>query len=181
MGKIGDEIRDFVARSYNDEYMDPKELLALADRIDAEMNNKRSYALARAAEAAFVGEPAECSCYGTRESAEAVTAADAYAAYLRILKTAQVEIYYVAPEPNDKAAEMFRREFAAIERKSRKCTFRTVSPAKSEPSTVTEEMDVLQCKTALTFKSDSDDIYALRVMSAMLGELRLCPTLRKTR
>ena len=37
MGKIGDEIRDFVARSYNDEYMDPKELLALADRIDAEM------------------------------------------------------------------------------------------------------------------------------------------------
>lgn len=142
----------------------------LLDRIDAEMNNKRSYALARAAEAAFVGEPAECSCYGTRESAEAVTAADAYAAYLRILKTAQVEIYYVAPEPNDKSAEMFRREFAAIERKSRKCTFRTVSPAKSEPSTVTEEMDVLQCKTALTFKSDSDDIYALRVMSAMLGE-----------
>lgn len=37
MGKVSDEIRDFVKRSYEDEYMDPKELLALADRIDAEM------------------------------------------------------------------------------------------------------------------------------------------------
>jgi len=37
MAKIGDEIRQFVQRSYEDEYMDPKELLALADHIDAEM------------------------------------------------------------------------------------------------------------------------------------------------
>lgn len=37
MTKISDEIRGFVRRSYEDEYMDPKELLALADRIDAEM------------------------------------------------------------------------------------------------------------------------------------------------
>lgn len=37
MDKISDEIRNFVERSYKDEYMDPKELLALADRIDAEM------------------------------------------------------------------------------------------------------------------------------------------------
>lgn len=37
MAKIGDEIRDFVKRSYADEHMDPRELLALADRVDAEM------------------------------------------------------------------------------------------------------------------------------------------------
>ena len=36
MAKIGDEIRDFVKRSYEDEYMDPKELLAIADRVDRE-------------------------------------------------------------------------------------------------------------------------------------------------
>lgn len=36
MAKIGDEIRDFVKRSYEDEYMDPKELLALADLIEPE-------------------------------------------------------------------------------------------------------------------------------------------------
>lgn len=37
MSKISDEIREFVHRSYADEHMDPKELLALADRIDAEL------------------------------------------------------------------------------------------------------------------------------------------------
>ncbi len=142
----------------------------LLDHIDAEMNNKRSYALKRASEVAFSGEGAECSCYGTRGSAEAVTPEEAYAAYLRLLSTAQVEIYYVAPEHNGRAAEMFRREFAAIERHPQKCTFRSVSPVKSEPVTVTEEMDVLQCKTVLTFKSDSDDIYALRVLSCVFGE-----------
>lgn len=37
MKMISDEIREFVQRSYADEHMDPRELLALADRIDAEM------------------------------------------------------------------------------------------------------------------------------------------------
>jgi hypothetical protein len=37
MAKISDEIRGFVQRSYEDEYMDPKELLALADRVDREL------------------------------------------------------------------------------------------------------------------------------------------------
>ena len=37
MSKASDEIRMFVKRSYADEHMDPKELLALADRVDAEM------------------------------------------------------------------------------------------------------------------------------------------------
>ncbi|MCQ2490565.1 MAG: insulinase family protein [Ruminococcus sp.] len=142
----------------------------LLDHIDSEMNNKRSYALERASEIAFAGEPAECPCYSTREAAEAVTASEAYAAYKKLMSTALVEIYYVAPEPNDKAAEMFRREFAAIERRSQECSFRTVSPVKPEPVTVTETMDVLQCKTVLTFKSNSDDIYALRILSALLGE-----------
>lgn len=37
MAKISDEIREFVRRSYADEYMDPRELLAIADRADREM------------------------------------------------------------------------------------------------------------------------------------------------
>ncbi|MGO5267337.1 hypothetical protein ACTQ1D_01460 [Parafannyhessea umbonata] len=37
MSGIGDEIREFVRRSYADEHMDPRELIALADRADTEM------------------------------------------------------------------------------------------------------------------------------------------------
>lgn len=36
MSGIGDEIREFVRRSYKDEHMDPRELLAIADRVDRE-------------------------------------------------------------------------------------------------------------------------------------------------
>lgn len=36
MQSISDEIRHFVERSYKDEHMDPRELLALADRVDRE-------------------------------------------------------------------------------------------------------------------------------------------------
>lgn len=36
MSGIGEEIRKFVRRSYADEHMDPRELLALADRVDRE-------------------------------------------------------------------------------------------------------------------------------------------------
>lgn len=36
MEMISDEIREFVRRSYADEHMDPKELLALANRVDRE-------------------------------------------------------------------------------------------------------------------------------------------------
>lgn len=34
---ISDEIRSFVKRSYADEHMDPRELLAIADRMDREL------------------------------------------------------------------------------------------------------------------------------------------------
>lgn len=37
MEMISDEIREFVRRSYADEHMDPRELIALADRVDTEM------------------------------------------------------------------------------------------------------------------------------------------------
>lgn len=37
MSKISDEIRSFVKRSYADEHMDPRELLAIADRADREL------------------------------------------------------------------------------------------------------------------------------------------------
>ena len=60
---------EFDSESFN---ITKKDLL---DRIDAELNNKRGFAIARAAETAFKGEPAENSCYGTKGSASAVSSA----------------------------------------------------------------------------------------------------------
>lgn len=142
----------------------------LLDRIDAELNNKRGYAISRASEAAFKGEPAENSCCGTQESAEAVSAADAFAAYRRLLETAQIEIYYISSEENDRIPEMFRKSFADIERAPEKVEFESISPVKTEPAEVSDEFDVNQCKMVMSFKTDCQDRYALRMVSTILGE-----------
>lgn len=142
----------------------------LLDRIDAELNNKRGYAVSRASEVAFIGEPAENSCCGTKESADAVSSADAFDAYRKLLETAQIEIYYISAEENDRIPEMFRNAFAGIKRSPEKFSFDGISPAKAELVRASDEFDVNQCKMVMTFKSDCQDRYALRLVSTILGE-----------
>ncbi|MDE6835007.1 MAG: insulinase family protein [Ruminococcus sp.] len=144
-----------------------KELL---DRIDSEINNKRGYALVKGVETAFRGEPAQCMSYGTRKTAESVTAESAYTAYLNLLKTASVEITYVAPEENPTVMEMFSKSFSAIYRNSEKITFSTPSPIKPEVITESEEFDVRQCKMVMAFKYDCPDKYAVKMLNTIWGE-----------
>lgn len=142
----------------------------LLDRIESEINNKRGYAISRAAETAFRGEPAEYSSYGTKESAETVTSEKAYSAYMNLLKTAPVEIHYVAPEENPAVLEMFRENFAKIERVPESAVLKNHSPLKNEVITESDEFDVRQCKMVMTFKTDSDDNYSLKMLNTIWGE-----------
>ena len=142
----------------------------LLDRIDAELNNKRGFALARAAETAFTGEPAENSCYGTKDAASAVGAAEAFRAYERLLRTAQVEIFFVSSQENPKAAELLRESFSEIDRSPEAVAFRNKSPLRDDIVTVQDEFDVRQCKMVLIFKSDSDDTFAMKMLSTIFGE-----------
>lgn len=143
-----------------------KEML---DRIDGELNDKRSYTLSQASKIAYAGEPAENSEYGTRASAEAVTPQSAYQAYLKLLESAQIEIFFVAPSENPDVEKLFADNFAKINRITRRYPFRSVSPLKPQPENATEELDVRQCKIALAFKSDSDDIEALALLATIYG------------
>ncbi len=142
----------------------------MLDRIDAEINNKRGYALVKGMELACKGEPAENSANGTRETASAVTVESAYNAYRRILETAQVEIFYVSPDENTKLPELFRENFSRINRRSHSCVFRTISPFKDETEILSEELDVRQSKMVMCFKTDSDDVFALKMLSTIYGE-----------
>lgn len=142
----------------------------LLDKIDAEINNKRGYAISRAAATAFKGEPAENSCYGTKKSAEKVTAETAYKAYRNLLETAQIEIFYVAPEENTGVQNRLKEEFAKLSRKSESFKFNSHSPVKKTAERVSEEFVVNQSKMVMTFKTDSDDLYAMKLMSMIFGE-----------
>lgn len=142
----------------------------LLDRIEAEINNKRGYAISQATKTAFRGEPAEFSSYGTKETAEAVTAEKAYSAYMNLLRTAIIEIHYVAPEENPLVLEMFRENFANIERVPEKALLKNPSSLKNEVVTESEEFDVRQCKMVLSFKTDCGNIYAVKMLNTIWGE-----------
>ena len=55
------------------------------------------------------------------------------------------------------------------------------SPLKPEPETVSEEFDVRQCKMVLTLKTPSEDIYAMKLLSIILGETATSKLFRNVR
>ena len=143
----------------------------LLDRIEAEINNKRGYAVSQAIETAFCGEPCEYSPCGKKEDAEAVTPESAFKAYKRLLKDAQIEIFFVSPTENNSVKEKLACEFAKIERSApKKYSFSSLSPVKDSVAKPIEELDVNQAKMVMVLKSDLIDEPAMKLTSMILGE-----------
>ena len=60
--------------------------------------------------------PLYVSCYGKKENAEAADSSSTYKAYLDLMKNAQIEIFFVAPEDNPKVMKKLANEFKVVER-----------------------------------------------------------------
>ncbi|WP_049962976.1 pitrilysin family protein [Ruminococcus sp. HUN007] len=141
----------------------------LIESIYSDINNKRWYAMLRAQRHIFKGEPGEYSVYGTVENAEKITPRQAYDAYLWLLKTAVIEIYFVSPVTDHSAKERFRKMFSGMEREVQNVRFRSVSPLKAEVCRVTEKVKMKQTKVIMAFKSATDSKYAATVMARLFG------------
>lgn len=141
----------------------------LLDTIDAEINNKRGYAVLQAHRKAFLNENSGNSPYGDKETASAVTSAQAYSAYKKLLSDAQVEIYFVGSEEDPSVEEKMKQAFSSLERKSVSNKFVALSPAKNDVCRYEEKLDVKQCKMVMAFKSDNEDRYAMKLMNTILG------------
>ena len=142
----------------------------LLDHIGTEIDNKRNYALMKAAETAFCGEPAGSACYGTKEAAEKITASSAFEAYRKILETARVEIFFSLPYDRPDAIQPVIDGFTQMSRRPQDIDFRKISPAKETLSEVREDMEMQQSKMVMVFKSGSEDVFAMKMMSIILGE-----------
>lgn len=142
----------------------------LLDNIDAEINEKRQYAILQANRTAYEGEPAAMSCYGEREAAAALTPASAYEAYVKLLQTAQVEVFFVGPSAVSGLPEQLREIFARIPNRSPETLqFDAPSLLKPEPVTVREQLPVNQCKMVLQWKVSDPDRYAVKLAVLLLG------------
>lgn len=142
----------------------------ILSKIEAEINNKRRYAVRKASQIAYKDEPAQYSAYGTKETVMNVNEEDAYNGFLELIKNAQIEIYYVASQKNDSVKELVSDVFKSIQNTGNTYEFINFSPAKNQPERVSEVLDVNQSKMVLVFKSENEDKYAMKFLSALYGE-----------
>lgn len=145
----------------------------LIDSIEAEINEKRSYAVGQTIKRMFEGEPAGLPRLGFAEDARDITPASETAAYERVLREAQVEILHVGMGDPSAAREIFAAAFAGKERRPAGLVPLALGTAPGTPRQETEEKPVAQSKLCLGFRTGVDArsprLPALRLMCAVLG------------
>ncbi|MGN0674686.1 MAG: insulinase family protein, partial [Oscillospiraceae bacterium] len=141
----------------------------LLDDIEAEINEKRSYAFKRANLNIFKDEPAAVSVKGDKSHAKKITAKSAYEQYKMLLKTAQVEIIFVGAEESESCKKILTEAFASVDRDFAADNTSEKSKVKSEICRVTEKHDVAQSKMVMAFKTDYENIVVMKLMNAVFG------------
>ena len=141
----------------------------LLDDIDAAVNDKRAFALRRATEIAFAGEPAAIPPQGNRPAAEAVTAADCFRIWQEVLCTAPVDLIAVLPAEKPLLRERLTAAFSGIPRAPQSVSFSAPSPLRQTVQTVTEEMDMTQSRLILTYQYDRAGRDVMTLLCRMLS------------
>ncbi|MBE6836594.1 MAG: insulinase family protein [Ruminococcus sp.] len=138
--------------------------------IESLINDKRGYAIKQAYETVFENEPFSVNSNGTVERAEKLDTVNSYEVYKELLKTAPIEIFVIGGGDLSEAVKLVKEKFAKIERNADEVSeFKCFSPVKNEVADVVEPMEVNQSKMVMAFKSDCDEMYVCKLMTALLG------------
>ena len=145
----------------------------LLDTIQAEINDKRTYAWIRCRDVMCQGEGCAIKKYGYKEDAEKITPESAAAAYEELIRTARIEIMFEGCGDSSAAKEIFREKFAGMRREpievSPNCARNQQGPVKQE----TERMEVKQGKLVMGFRVEQIDSYRkaniARIAVALFG------------
>lgn len=142
----------------------------LIDAIDSIINDKSAYAMRRANQTAFRGEPMELSALGTHEQAQRVTPRSAYTAYRRLLETSRVEIFVSGRSEFGDAKRVFTEMFKDIPRRDICELTASVSPLKPQPEYVNDTIKMQQAIIRMYFKApECKDAEARALLSMILG------------
>ncbi len=146
---------------------------SLLDTIAAEVNDKRSYAVARCTELLFQGEPLAVKPHGYAEDVPAITPESAAASYYEMLRTAAIEIIVLGDGARPRVAELFAEAFRGVER--RPITVRLAAEEKTpgEVRDITEQMELTQAKMVMGFYTHPagtrEELAAARIAGAIYG------------
>lgn len=158
---------------FDPQYMD-LEKTSLSDTIDAEINEKRSYAINHLLRKMCAEEPYGIPKYGFKEDLDAITPQTAYQQYQKLLSEAQIVIFFTGCGDGEAVYSVFEEEFSTLQRKYAGAPSCKLHPTSNAP--VIEErveMDVNQAKMVLGFSgavaSNDSRMPAMRMMSMILG------------
>lgn len=145
----------------------------LIDTIEAEINEKRVYALNQCRREMCKGTRLAVNKYGTVAAARRLTAREAAQTYEEVLRTAAVEIVFVGCGDPEPVCKVFQELFSDI---SRCPAFHTPAPfveRAGELRRKTERMDIVQSKMVLGFRTgklpDKHSVSAMRLMTFLYG------------
>lgn len=130
-----------------------REKTALKAQLRAAINDKRKHAMNRCREIMCEGEAYRVPLEGSEASITAATPASLYAAYLRMLREATIEIFYSGIDTYD-TAESYARDLVARLGERHPVTRSTVFKERAERvKEVTEEIEAAQGKLAIGFRT----------------------------
>ncbi len=148
----------------------------LIDRIRAQINDKRTYAVRRLTREMCKYEAFGADKLGDEESVSNLTPESLWEQYQKLLREARVEVYFCGSADPDRVAGALRSALSALpvneDRVDPVCDVRvTVGP---EPIVVEETMDVTQGKLALGFRTGGltcweEEYPALYLATAVFG------------
>lgn len=148
----------------------------LIDELRGQINDKRIYATRRLTQIMCRGEGFGVDKLGDEGRAAAITPESLWAQYEKLLRQAQIEVYYCGSAAPERVERALSQALAALpvngEREEPACEVRI--HAEPEPQVVEEAMDVSQGKLAMGWRTGGitvweEDCPALAVCSAVFG------------
>ena len=160
---------------FNEKYV-KLEKNALIDTIQAEMNEKRSYAINAMTAAMCEGEPYGLPKYGFEDAVGQITPRSAKEQYDDLIRSARIEVMFTGCGDGESAFAVFQDAFRNVERQYHplpKITPHAVPAAGEAVRRKTEHMSVNQSKMVLGFGTGTgageETVPANRLMAAVLG------------
>ncbi len=144
----------------------------LLELVDSELSDKRSYATSRLIELMCDKETFGVRRYGTKETINAVSPSELFAAWESMLRTARFEIMYIGESDPVFAQQVFADKFTSVDRfVTQLATVTSVTPESVRE--FSDEMDVSQAKLLLGYRTSvcapQEETTAMRLMCAILG------------
>ena len=140
----------------------------LLETLDAEYNDKATYAMQRCVQTMFAGEPAGVPRIGTREAILNATREGVKAAWEYAVKHAQICQFTIGDGADDRFAQQLVKRLGTRDAVSIETKRHTAS---GDVKRVTEEMPVVQSKLVMGFAigTTPEERLAAKLMSVVLG------------